>query len=313
MLRLLFLAGAVTAAGLTPAAEQQPVFRTGVETVAIYASVLDRYGEMAFGLDRDDFKVFDNGKVQKLTTFVVGLQPITAILLVDTSASMTASLDLAREAAEQFVIRLMPGDKVRVGSFSDRIDIHPEFTGDRDELLRALRNGLDIGNPTMLWDAVGEAMDQLTPLGGRRIVMVFTDGLDTLSRQTPSKILQRTREDELMVYVVQFRSAPLGSLAELQSPQVASSWSGGSGRPVPPAKVLQQIAAETGGGHFFLGQYDNVNATFTRVAQELHYQYVLGFTPQISDGKVHRLTVEVDRPEMTVRARQYYRAPEPRR
>ena len=91
--------------------------------MAIYATVLDRYGEMVRNLERDDFIVEDDGRRQELTVFVEGLQPITAMVLVDTSASMTLNLDLAKTAAEQFVIRMMPGDQVRVGSLSDRLDL----------------------------------------------------------------------------------------------------------------------------------------------------------------------------------------------
>ncbi len=108
--------------------QQPPVFRGTTETVAIYATALDRYGEMVRNLERDDFIVEDDGRRQELTVFVKGLQPITAMVLVDTSASMTLNLDLARTAAEQLVIRMMPGDQVRVGSLSDRLDLSKDFT-----------------------------------------------------------------------------------------------------------------------------------------------------------------------------------------
>ncbi len=98
-----------------PPPQQPPVFRGTTETVAVYATVIDRYGEMIRTLERDDFIVEDDGKRQELTVFVKGFQPITAMVLVDTSASMTLNLDLARTAAEQLVIRMMPGDQVRVG------------------------------------------------------------------------------------------------------------------------------------------------------------------------------------------------------
>src|SRR5689334_25415755 len=93
--------------------QQAPVFRTGTETVALYATVIDRYGELARHLTRDDFEIFDQGKPQELSLFVSGQQPITAMVLIDTSQSMTLSLELAKAAAEQFVIRLMPGDRAR--------------------------------------------------------------------------------------------------------------------------------------------------------------------------------------------------------
>src|SRR5579871_1593045 len=133
---------AAAASMVAQTAQQPPVFRAGVQTVAIYASVIDRYGEMVLNLKRNDFEVQDDGKRQDLTAFENGLQPITAMLLLDTSASMTLNLELAQAAAEQFVIRMLPGDRVRVGSFSDKIDLSRDFTGDRDALLTTLRDGL---------------------------------------------------------------------------------------------------------------------------------------------------------------------------
>jgi Ca-activated chloride channel homolog len=294
-------------------APQAPVFRAGAETVAIYATVLDRAGQLVRNLPKSDFDVYDDNVRQDLTVFVNGLQPITAALLVDTSASMTLNLQLAQSAAEQFVIRMLPGDKVRVGSFSDRVDVSPDFTGDRDALLTALRDGLHIGNPTKLWDAVGETMTSLAPLGGRRIIVVLTDGMDTASQTTADAILERARTDELMVYVVQFRSSMLANMAEFPLSPSAGELFGGSPsmRNRPPSEVIRRIAGQTGGGHFVLGPTDDVNATFTQVMEELHYQYVLGFTPRHADGRLHDLVVRVHRPGLTIRARRSYLASKP--
>lgn len=308
------VAAATLVAGAQDPPQQPPIFRGTTETVAVYATVIDRYGEMLRNLERDDFIVEDDGRKQELTVFVKGLQPITATVLVDTSASMTLNLDLARTAAEQLVIRMMPGDQVRVGSLSDRLDLSKGFTGDRDELLRALREDLHIGNPTKLWEGVGETMTALAPLGGRRILVLMTDGVDTMSTVTADNIIERAREDELMIYIVQFRSTMRAQLAEMPlSPSAGASMSDPKRWTTPPTPTLRRLATQTGGGHFQLNQYDDVNATFTQVMQELHYQYVLGFTPQRLDGKVHDLRVRLQKPEpdTEVRARRNYRAPLP--
>ena len=240
--------------------QQPPVFRGATQTVAIYATVIDRYGEMVRNLERDDFIVEDDGRRQELTVFEKGFQPITAALLVDTSASMTLNLDQARTAAEQFVIRMMPGDRVRVGSFSDRLDLSKDFTGDRDELLRALREDLHIGNPTKLWDGVGETMTVLAPLGGRRILLLMTDGVDTMSTTTADQIIDRAREDELMIYIVQFRSTPRAQLAEMPlSPSGGASASvarhGGmkAGGSAVPLGLEEGVAERRAGAAFFTG------------------------------------------------------------
>jgi len=292
-----------------PPGQQPPVFRGGTETVAIYATALDRYGEMVLNLTRDDFTVTDDGRRQELTLFEHGQQPITAVVLIDTSASMTLNLNLARSAAEQFVIRMLPGDKARVGSFSDRLDLSREFTTDRDALLRWVRD-LHIGNPTKLWDSVNETMTTLAPLDGRRVVLLLTDGSDTASTLDENAVLARAKADELMMYIVQFRTTGRANLAEFPlSPSGGAAFTDPRWRNAPPTEALRRLARQTGGGHFLLNLFDDVNATFTHVMQELHYQYVLGFTPQKLDGRIHELKVTVNKPELTIRARQNYRAP----
>lgn len=298
----------------SPSPQGGQVFRFGVDTVAIYATALDRYGEMVLGLDRGDFEVLDDGRPQDLTVFVKGLQPITAVLLMDTSASMTFNLDLQRTAAEQFVVRMLPGDRVRLGSFSDRVDL-PDgpFTGDRDTLLKALDNGFHIGNPTKLWDAVDETMDALAPMDGRRVILLMTDGTDTASRRRLVDVVARARGDDVMIYVVQFTTTARATLAELPlSPTATELFSGDPRTRNPPAtEGLRRVAATTGGGQFLLGRHDDINTTFTHVMQELHYQYVLGFSPDRRDGRLHSLEVRVRRPGVTVRARASYLATRP--
>jgi Ca-activated chloride channel family protein len=288
---------------------QQPpqVFRSGVSTVALYASVTDRSGHPVPGLTRDDFQVFDEGLRQELTAFSSDVQPITAVLLVDTSASMALTLELARYAAEQFVIRMMPGDRARVGSFSNRVDISKTFTDNRDELLRALRDDLHIGNPTKLWDAVGLTMEALAGEPGRRVVVLFTDGDDTASQTVSQGIMARARVEELMIYAVQIRSRVAPRVEEMIiGPNNVRPRQRGD---PTPTQVLRTMASETGGAHFLLNRFDDVNATFTQVASDLHRQYVLGFTPQKADGKVHRVEVRVSDPGLQVRARRFYQAP----
>ena len=263
---------------------------------------------MVRDLTRDDFVVEDEGRRQDLTVFENGAQPITAALLVDTSASMTLNLDLARAAAEQFVIRMAPGDRVRVGTFNDKITLNQSFTSDRDELLNAFRENFGVGNPTRLWDAVSQSAKELAPLAGRRIIVVMTDGVDTLSTERQADVLDFLQEQELMVYVVQFRPNQRGVAAELTQPSARKAFEDPRRRNAAPTQGLREVAAETGGGHFQLNRYDDVNATFTRVMQELHWQYVLGFAPQRRDGKLHELKITVKKAEVTVRARRHYRA-----
>ncbi len=284
----------VVVAGLALAASpsaQQATFRAGTRTVPVYATVTDANGRLVPDLDRGDFEVYDNGKKQDLTLFENAVQAISVVVMLDTSGSMTMHLDLLKQAATQFVIRLLPEDQARVGSFSDRnkIKISPEaFTNNRDELMRALREDLQFGNPTALWDATDRSMDALTGIDGRRVVLVFTDGGDNHSDRSQKQVLTRAQAEEFMIYAIGLRSRVRGQGV------------------TQPDRGLRKIADETGGGYFELERTDELNSTFTRVAQELHSQYVLGFSPQTLDGKTHELDVRVTRPGLVARARKSY-------
>ena len=91
----------------------------------IYATVTDSSGRLVPDLEQKHFEVFDDGKPQEITLFKSDVQPITVVVMLDTSGSMTANLELLKQSAEQFVIRLLPEDKARIGSFSDKIIISP--------------------------------------------------------------------------------------------------------------------------------------------------------------------------------------------
>jgi Ca-activated chloride channel family protein len=285
------IAAALLLAGGVAALAQQPTFRSDTRTVALYATVTDDRKRLIPDLMQEDFEIFDNDKPQAVDLFVNEVQPITVVVMLDTSASMTGSLKLLEQAAEQFLIRMLPKDKGMVGAFNDKIEFFPAtFTGDRDRLIASLKE-LDFGNPTRLYDAIAASMDRLHMVDGRRVVLVFTDGDDTGSREGVGSVLEAARANEVMIYAIGLRSDYFNG-----SRQVRSKPDGG----------LRRLAEETGGGYFELEASSDLAPTFTRVAQELHSQYVLGFTPSVLDGKVHRLSVRTKRPGTTVRARRSY-------
>jgi Ca-activated chloride channel family protein len=288
---------AVGAAIIAPAAAQkpqpeQPVFRAGSRVeVPIYATVIDSSGRLVPDLEKSDFTVLDDGKPVELTTFSNAPLPFTAVVMLDTSASMTNNLDLLNRAAEQFLIRLHPTDKAQVGAFNDKIQLSGRFTNDRDELIAAL-DDLQFGNPTRLNDAIAVSLDTLQKIEGRRVVLMFSDGEDTSSKIGFRTVLERARDEEVMVYAIGLESE------YLQGTRMTRT---------RPSRDLRRIADETGGGYFELKRSAELAPTFTRVAQELRSQYLLGFAPATLDGKLHRLEVRV-RPGVNVRARRSYLA-----
>ncbi len=281
-----FVVGVAVALGA-----QQPTFRSGTQTVPLYITVTDAAGRLVPGMTKDDFTVLDNGIPQDITVFDNTIRPITTVVMLDTSGSMTLNLELMKQAAEQFIIRLLPEDKAMVGAFNNKVEFAGTgFTSDRDDLTHAIRE-LDFGNATRLWDAADQSLAQLQGVDGRRVIVLFTDGDDTGSSVGQGKVIDRARADEVMVYAIGLESVYM---------------SGGQRIRTRPAGGLRRIADETGGGFYELKKTEDLGPAFTRVAQELHSQYLLGFTPKNLDGKVHKLEVRPKDPANKARARRSY-------
>lgn len=278
------------AAGLDPEQGQGAVFRSGTKMVPIYATVTDIQNRLVPDLTIDDFEIYDNDTLQPIALFENQNQPFTAVVMLDTSGSMTESLKLVYAGAEQFLTRLQAQDKAQVGAFNDKIEFSGVFTSDRDELAAALRN-LDFGYPTRLYDAVDASISQLTGIEGRRVIVLLTDGEDTASKVGQGTVVDRARADEVMIYGIGLQSDYFNGVRRVRS---------------SPDKVLRKLAEETGGGYYLLSGTKDLGATFARIAQELRSQYVLGFTPSTLDGKVHKLLVKVKRPGTKARARKTY-------
>lgn len=268
--------------------------KVATQTVPIYATVVDSQRRLVADLRKEEFEVYDDGKLQPLTNFVNEVTPFTAIVMLDTSGSMTLNLDLVKDAAEQFIIRMLPDDRAKVGAFNDKIQIEPkgeDFLSDRDRLIRIMKNELDFGYPTRLFDAIDEAISALRGIEGRRVVIAFTDGDDNASKLGRGDVLERARIEETMVYGIGLESDYFNGQQRVRS---------------RPDRGLKNLAEETGGGFFDLKKKDELGPAFTRIAQELRSQYVLGFSPPVQDGKVHKLDVKVKRAGMTARGRKSY-------
>jgi Ca-activated chloride channel family protein len=273
-----------------PVAAQK--IRVSTDSVPVYVTVTDADKRLVSDLVLEDFEVLDNGKPQTINVFENKPVPITTVVMIDTSGSMTASLGLVKDGAEQFLLRLLPMDKAQVGEFSDKIKFHPgNFIDDRDRLVYLLKHELDFGYPTRLYDAVDQSLERLEPIDGRKVVLVFTDGDDTASKVGVGKVMDRARVKDVMVYAIGLENEYFNGQQKVRS---------------SPDRGLKKLAEDTGGGFFLLKKTTDLGETFTRVAQELHSQYVLGFSPEAPDGKIHKLDVRVKKAGMNARARKTY-------
>jgi Ca-activated chloride channel family protein len=269
---------------------QQGVFKSGTKIVPLYVTVTDAQSSLVPNLTREDFEILDNNVKQELVVFENQTQPITAVVMLDTSGSMTNNLKLVKAGAEQFLVRMLPQDKAQIGAFNDKIQFSGVFTSDRDELVAALKD-VDFGYPTRLNDAIDQSLNRLIAIDGRRVIVLLTDGDDTSSKVSQGDVLNRSQQDEVMIYGIGLESVYFDGMRQVRT---------------SPDRVMKKLAEETGGGFYLLKETSDLNATFTRIAQELHSQYVLGFSPTVLDGKVHKLLVNVKRPGMKARARKSY-------
>ena len=298
-----------------PQDQQRGQFRITGRVVPIYATVTDRSGLPVEGLTADDFEVRDDGRVQEITVFSADDVPLSALVLLDGSSSMMQSLDRVIEGANSFVVRMLPDDRARIGSFAERLRLSPRFTSDRDELLAYLTNEFNIvlGLATHLWHSMAQSVETLAEEQGKRVLLVLSDGHNWVSPgrtvlgggrnargqprpalsfgagppTTEFEVLREAARRDVIVYAI-------------------SMWVWFNGEMTRPSNALQQLALETGGGYFELREFDEVNSTFTQIARELRQGYVLGFVPAELDGERHELDVRVRRDRATVKARRSY-------
>jgi len=315
-MKIIIAAIALAATSLIGLAAQEPTFRGATRTVAVYATVKEMNGRLVPDLDRGAFTVFDNGKRQELTLFANDTQPITVVILLDRSGSMKGNFTLVQQAASRFVDAMLPADKARIGSFSNRIQLDPrDFTSNHGELQTILSTELQEEGPTPLWNAVNVGITALLHQQGRRVILVFTDGIDepmSFSGRNNSlkDVMKRAEEEDVMVYAIGLNPTdPYAGRGGPAGPVGRGGFGGGGRLPRAehPDEGLPKIAAATGGGYFELATTNGLAATFARVADELHHQYALAFTPEKLDGKMHSLDVKVAG-DRTVRARKSYLA-----
>jgi VWFA-related protein len=274
---------------LVPAgAQQKTVFRTGVQTVVLHATVRGDGGRLVPDLTAEDFEIRDEGQIVDISVFSNDPQPITVALLLDMSGSMVGQFLRVRESTKYFVDAIQPGDRVRIGTFGDEVALSPLLTGEKQVLHRIVNDELWPGGGTPLWNAVNAAMRSLAGEPGRRVVLALTDGADSGGlpglNGNAGDARKAVEDQGFMVYAI-----------------------GMEGRLLDDGIVA--LAEQSGGGHFLLERGADLPATFARVIEELRHQYEIGYLLPKADGKLHEVKVRVKKPGMKVRAKKNYRAP----
>lgn len=269
-----------------PPAQEQPQFSTRVTQVEVYATVTDKDGRPVKGLQAEDFAVFEDDVRQDVTTFIGGDFPASVALAIDRSFSMQgAPLNVARTAGRVFVANLKPEDRVMLISISGNVEILAPLSPDREPLLQALAD-LDAWSSTSLHDALIKSLDLLEGETGRRAIVVLSDGADRYSQAGEVDVLNRARRSDVMMYPIAI----------------------GRTRPA----LFAELAVLTGGRSFHLRDPKELQKTLQTVAADLGAQYLLGYAPEIPPrsgaNDWRSISVKVNRPGVTVRARSGYSA-----
>jgi Ca-activated chloride channel family protein len=273
---------ALTSAVLVEVAHAQ--FATHVNQVEVYATVTDRSGRAVKDLPREAFRIFEDGQPQEITTFVSGEFPAAVALAVDRSFSMQgAPLNMARTAGRAFIGSLKPDDRAMLISISGQVEVLAPLSADKKPILDALAT-LDPWSSTSLHDALIRSLDLLEGETGRRAIVVFSDGEDRYSDASAADVIDRARRSDVMIYPIAI------------------------GRNRPPLFV--ELAAVSGGRSFHLRDPRDLQTTLKTIADDLRSQYLIGYAPSRpwpEDKPEWRgITVEVDRPDVRVRARSGY-------
>lgn len=284
--------------------EQRPVFRSGTEAVRVDVSVRD--GRKAVtGLTAADFVVLDNGVRQDVLDVSYGTLSIDVTVALDASYSVTGDkLDQLRRAIRELMSDLGRDDRLKLMTFNQRVSRAVRFTSDAPAVERAM-TAVRAGGATSMFDALSVALVSASDPDRRQLVVLFTDGQDSLSVTEPAALLDVARHATAAVTAVvplQMRTIP-GPMSTVMLRRVPRS-------PLTQrqAATLAQLATETGGAVIPVAPASNLADVFRRVLDVFRSSYVLHYSPHgVAPGGFHTLTVTVTRnSKFTVRARRGY-------
>jgi len=266
----------------------------------IYATVTHG-DERVTNLGRGELNLYDEGSKQSIVTFEHGDVPLTAVLMLDSSQSMTGGrLQAAIRGAQAFIDGMKDLDEAMFLLFSDRVQRATEFTGSRDELAGAVK-GIEAGGGTALNDALYLALKLLDAQQGRRVVILFSDGADVLSQLRMEDVLWKARRGQVLLYWIRLQEH------KSERTSFSSAWRNYD-QNLKEEHQLQDAIEESGGRIATIPTLDDVGPAFRGILQELRDQYVLGYYPSQAknDGSWHKIQVRADGFGLRVRAREGY-------
>jgi VWFA-related protein len=317
-LALIALAG-VFAAQSRPATQDtnSPTFSVSVNLVKIPVSVFDEHGNLVTDLRSENFRVWEDRAAQHIRSFGLDTNPVSVVMLLDTSMSEKTELKKIKEAAEAFVAALSPGDRVALVTFDDEVYRKVDWTNDTKKIRKALAK-ITPGLRTALYDAMYfAAHDQLKDVEGRKAVILLTDCLNNQSSVDFEDAALTMVQSQASLYVIS-KTVMVRQQAERERRVVMLNdiYKRLFGEDADYVEEffhrkeaqMTELAEGTGGRSFFPTDYDQIKDVYSEVARELKSKYYLTYVSNqaMVANSYHRIAVEYLQPASKIIYRKGY-------
>ena len=242
--------------------------RLDVNLVLIPVTVTDSYEHPVRGLQKSDFRLFEDAAEQQITRFFSDDSPISVGLVLDASNSMRLKLAQSRKAITEFLKLSSPGDEFFLLTFSDRPQMMTGFTTNLDEVENALQS-VQTHGWTSLYDAIYLGISRMKRAShGRKVLFVFSDGNDNDSRYTKRELTEMVREADVRIFAISI---------------------------LDRSRSLEELCDESGGRAYRVRKLDELPDLAARISEELHSEYVLGYFPKATerDGKYRHISIQL--------------------
>jgi len=265
----------------TPAEQDAgTTFQVNVKLVNVFSTVTNSGGAPVSALKQEDFQIFEDGKPQKIAVFQRESElPLSIVIAIDTSLSTRNDQKVELESARRFAHAILrPIDGISLFQFSEVVDQLTPFTAD----LRTIDKGISrvhTGAATALYDTLYLGSDALLDRRGRKVMVVITDGGDTVSKTSYQQAVREAQQAEVILYSIII--VPIENSA---------------GRDTGGEHALIQLSRDTGGKYFYASSMEQLDAAFRQISDELRTQYLIAYYPstRLSDSEYRRIEITIN-------------------